>query len=374
MAQVIRLDRHGGTLGKLVRTQVGGVRVPATLTRTGVFTYRNPDGTVRREYRSPEEVARADSLALLEDAPVTNLHPPDLVNADSFREVSVGHVKGSARMDGDMVVADLVVNDSRTIRQIEAKERREVSCGYSCVLVHKPGVTPNGERYDALQTEIRYNHVALVPRGRAGREVALRLDHDGNQIPTGEKDNTTMKIEIIAGTEYEVGSDAHREAVKRRDAAEAQAVQERAELEAKVTDLETKLDAATKRVDGMDAEIAKGVDAKLALLAVASKHRVEGVRTDMADAEIRTKILGKLYPHVDLTGKDQAYQEALLDIATKDNPGNAGEVRKDALDGRREAEEETKREDSEDDLPADVKARNAMIAKNRGAAYRRDND
>lgn len=356
----------------MVRTQVGGVRVSANLTRTGVFTYRNPDGTVRREYRSPEEVSRADSLAMLEDAPVTNLHPPDLVNADSFREVSVGHVKGSARMDGDMVVADLVVNDARTIRQIEAKERREVSCGYSCVLVHKPGVAPNGERYDALQTKIRYNHVALVPRGRAGREVALRLDHEGNQIPSGEKDNTEMKIELIGGTEYEVGSDAHREAVKRRDAQEAKEAKERAELEAKTTDLETKLDAANKRLDGLDAEIAKGVDAKLALLAVADKHRVEGVRTDMADTEIRTKILNKLYPHVDLTGKAPEYQEALLDIATKDNPGNAGEVRKDALDARKSAEEA--REDSEDSVPPDVAARQKMIAKNRGAAYRRNND
>lgn len=182
-----------------------------------------------------------------------------------------------------------------------------------------------------------------------------------------------MKFELIGGTEYEVGSDAHREAVKRRDAEEAKAAQERAELEAKVTDLETKLDAATKRVDGLDAEITKGVDAKLALLAVANKHRVEGVRTDMADAEIRGKILGKLYPHVDLAGKSAEYQEALLDIATKDTPGNAGEVRKDALDSRREAEE-AERKDAEDDLPADVKARNAMIAKNRGAAYRRDND
>ncbi len=44
-------------------------------------------------------------------------------------------------------------------------------------MVQEPG-THRGERYDAVQTSIRYNHVALGPKdwGRAGSEASLRLD------------------------------------------------------------------------------------------------------------------------------------------------------------------------------------------------------
>src|ERR1700753_3798690 len=43
---VLRLDA-GGKLDKVSRTTLGGARVPATLTRTGVLNYRRGDGSVR---------------------------------------------------------------------------------------------------------------------------------------------------------------------------------------------------------------------------------------------------------------------------------------------------------------------------------------
>ena len=94
---VVRFDT--GTLGSVKRTPQGGIRVPASLTRTGVLEYTNPDGSIRREYRPPDEVFNADSLATLADAPVTNLHH-GLVDATNWRRVTVGSLSGAPRQDG----------------------------------------------------------------------------------------------------------------------------------------------------------------------------------------------------------------------------------------------------------------------------------
>ena len=40
----------------------------------------------------------------------------------------------------------------------------------------RKGKTPAGEDYDGVQLVIRYNHVALVPKGRAGENVKLLVD------------------------------------------------------------------------------------------------------------------------------------------------------------------------------------------------------
>jgi hypothetical protein len=52
----------------------------------------------------------------------------------------------------------------------------ELSCGYDCDIVKESGTTPEGERYDCIQTNIVYNHLAIVPRGRAGIAAQLRYD------------------------------------------------------------------------------------------------------------------------------------------------------------------------------------------------------
>src|SRR5262245_19653968 len=76
------------------RTPMGAIRIPASLTRSGVFMYHTADGRVIREYRPPEEVAKADALRTIEDMPVTIGHPPGGVSPSTFAALSVGHVRG----------------------------------------------------------------------------------------------------------------------------------------------------------------------------------------------------------------------------------------------------------------------------------------
>jgi len=174
-------------LGRVETTPQGFIRAPAFLTRAGVLTYRRADGTVVRELRAPKEVFAPASLATLAAAPLTDLHPREMVSPKNVRRLAIGHVSDDVRRDGEHVAARVTVQDAAAIAAVQAGERRELSCGYSCELDETPG-TFQGQPYDAVQRNIRYNHVGIGPKnwGRAGSSVALRLDAaagSGNDDP-----------------------------------------------------------------------------------------------------------------------------------------------------------------------------------------------
>lgn len=266
----IRFD--SAELGQAERTAQGGLRYPATLTRSGVFLYTEPDGSVRREYRPPSEVFAPEALASMRGAPVTHLHPPEgSVRADTWRRVAVGHVGEDITTQGDHVAAHVYVQDADVLAAIEGQGLREISLGYDTLYVASPGTTPEGEAYDGIQTRIRVNHAALVPRGRAGASVGLRLDADDNQqIP---ESHPTMKIKI-AGKEYVAGSP---------------------ECEAALSDLE----ARGSRADALEAE-ASAARAALRREQAASV----GIRTDAAtESEVMLQVLSKLAPDLAVDGQ-----------------------------------------------------------------------
>jgi hypothetical protein len=57
--------------------------------------------------------------------------------------------------------------DKATIADVEGG-KRELSNGYASLIDFTPGETVNGQHYDAVQRQIRGNHVAVVDKGRAG--------------------------------------------------------------------------------------------------------------------------------------------------------------------------------------------------------------
>jgi hypothetical protein len=179
---VYRYD--AGELGKPERLDNGFVRCDGRITRVGVFPYLNRDGSIRRELRLPAEVFKADSLASFEDATLTNDHPPQgqKITSRNTARYQVGHVR-DIRRDGEYVAARVLITDGDAIAVAE-KGKRQLSCGYRCDLEEKPGITsgidgvPDGLKYDCVQRNIRGNHIAIVARGRAGADAALRLDAD----------------------------------------------------------------------------------------------------------------------------------------------------------------------------------------------------
>ncbi len=156
------------------------MRVGGRLTRTGVLPYHLADGSVIRELRLPEEVFRADSLASLAGAPVTEMHRGGFITPGNVREHSVGHVQSDIKQDGKFVTGSVQVEDAGTIAKVTRRELVELSPGYRCKMDVSSG-TYEGEPYDVIQRQIEYNHLTLLPKnqGRSGNDVALRLDGRG---------------------------------------------------------------------------------------------------------------------------------------------------------------------------------------------------
>lgn len=149
------------------------------VTTVGIFEYMNPDGSTRRELRLPEEVFAPESLASYEGKPIIITHDAGVVTKENVEKESIGTILSKAYQDGDNVRAKIVIHDTDKMKESGLKE---LSLGYNLVLDETPGEW-NGHPYDAIQREIRVNHLALVSAARAGEQA--RLNIDGKENLTG---------------------------------------------------------------------------------------------------------------------------------------------------------------------------------------------
>jgi hypothetical protein len=157
-------------------TDEGYLRVWCRAARTGTQLYRRADGSQVREYRPPEEVSNPDSLSTFGMKPATWGHPPVLLDSANTKQFQVGYSGSQVRYNDGFVEVALVITDQDAIEKIKRKDATEVSAGYKVDFDPTPGLTPEGEEYAGVQRNIRVNHIAIVPRGRAGPEVRLLMD------------------------------------------------------------------------------------------------------------------------------------------------------------------------------------------------------
>lgn len=196
----------------------GSLKVVGQLTQPGVFTYANPDGSPRKEYRPPEEVFKASAMATFAGVTLTINHPrqPDggrLVTSKSWKKDAIGHVGDNVRQDGGHMVADLYIRDESAVRAVLAGQMKHISCGYKVDFDATPGVTPDGQRIDGVQRNMRGNHVALLPNGvapRGGAECVLRLDSNGDELKSGgmELEAALAKVAALEGELKSARTDA----------------------------------------------------------------------------------------------------------------------------------------------------------------------
>lgn len=163
--------------GKPRRTADGYLVAEARCVRTGIQLYAGdevgrPDLKVVRVYRPDTEVFADASLQSFTHAPVTVDHPKDPVTSENWKALAVGEVSTAAKRDGDWVMLPLILKDAAAIQSVEGG-KRELSAGYVCSLDWTPGTTPAGDAYDAVQTGIKINHLALVDRARAGSQARI---------------------------------------------------------------------------------------------------------------------------------------------------------------------------------------------------------
>ena len=312
------MQRFDNVTFAATKTAEGFIRDTPIVGRAGILLYRNADGTEHREYRPPEEAFKADSLASLMGKPITIGHKAFVTSGNAAQVAPVGSVLSAGRQDGNNITADIVIYNLDT-------DSRELSCGYTLDLDETPGTTPEGEHYDAIQRNIVYNHLAIVPQGRAG---VARLNMDGSQVIDDEdnsKEDKKMaemtKVRLDSGIEYDCAPEVKVAIEKmRKDSAEMK--KEADKLQAKFDALEAEL---KKEKEGRkaDAEKAKAnfdeaVKARVELLKVAEAHKVVNADS-MTDTEIKTAVIKAVRGDaINLDGKSADYIEAAYDMAKAD--------------------------------------------------------
>lgn len=187
LKRVLRLDSI--PLDETYWTKEGYLMDHPVVTSTGIFEYQNPDGTVRRELRLPEEVFDPASLASYKGKPVILTHEAGVVDKRNVDQEHIGTILSDGYQDGDNVRAEVIIHDTDIMKK---SGLRELSLGYSLDLDRTPGVW-KGQPYDAIQRNIRINHLALVDKARAGEKARLNIDGFVRKLKGGTKNMASTK-------------------------------------------------------------------------------------------------------------------------------------------------------------------------------------
>ena len=175
----IRLDVNDRTFF----TEEGYLVDHPVVTSCGIFEYINPDGSIRRELRLPENVFSETSLKTYKGKPIIITHDAGVVNKENVDREQVGTILSEGYRDKEDVRAEIIIHNTDAIKQ---RGFKELSLGYNLDLIEQPG-TWNGEPYDAIQTNIVINHLALVASARAGEQARLNIDSSDEQELKGGK-------------------------------------------------------------------------------------------------------------------------------------------------------------------------------------------
>ena len=170
LKRVTRIDSIPA--GSTIFDEQGFLHDTPIVTSTGIFEYGLQDGGVRRELRLPEHVFDKKSLASYAGKPIIITHDAGSINKDNVMKEIVGTILSEGFRDGSDVRCKVVIHD---IDKVKKTPYRELSLGYDLDIIEEPGEW-NGEPYDAIQTNIRINHLAIVESARAGEQAHLNLD------------------------------------------------------------------------------------------------------------------------------------------------------------------------------------------------------
>lgn len=172
------------TLDAPRKTRDGYLAVRARAARVGVYQYTgrevDPDNAhglrdqavvnVLRDESTVFDTAAAQSFV---GKPVTDDHPAEAVTAENWRDHARGTIMGALR-DGEYLAFDILLTDAATIAKVDAG-KRELSNGYAAELQFGDFKAVDGTICQARQSKITGgNHVAIVDRGRAGSECAIK--------------------------------------------------------------------------------------------------------------------------------------------------------------------------------------------------------
>lgn len=336
-------------LGDARITKDGYLVADARVARTGIQDYRGfevgkPEMATVRVYRPETEVFSRDAMASFAHRPTTIDHPPEMVTAENWSKYAVGDTGDEVVRDGDYIRVPLTLMDKSAIDAVRAG-KRELSAGYFCDLDFTPGKTPSGEAYDAVQRNIRGNHLALVDAARAGSKCRIGDAGGGKEASPHNKDQAmTLQKLTIDGITVEM-SDTAAQVVTKLQQQLTDARQALADAMKKCEETE---EDAKKKCDAKDGEIAalkakipdaKAMDALIAERAatIDAAKKLTGDKFDAAGrsiADVRRAAVAAKLGDAAVKDKSDDYVAAAFDTlaaTVKDAKDTRGNPLADAL-------------------------------------------
>jgi hypothetical protein len=306
-------------------TQDGYLVADAKVARTGIQMYRagelGLDGDQDRMvpvYRPPEEVFSVEAMASYAHRPVTDDHPTSMVDASNWKQHAKGQTGDEVMRDGDFVRVPILLMDGDSIQKWQ-DGKKELSMGYTMDLEVADGESPEGEKYEAIQRNLRMNHLALVSRARGGSELRL-----GDRKP--EENSMELKTITVDGFSVET-TEAGAQAISKlttelADARKVTEDQQAAHSEA-LAGKDRELAAKDAEIDSLkgkilsDEDLDKRVTDRADLIA-AAKQIADKDYTGMPDSDIRkAAVVAKLGEDA-VDGRSDDYIQARFDILSED--------------------------------------------------------
>lgn len=296
------------------KTSQGFLRFKSRFARTGIQEYSAqqlrgwgvpindgvPNDAIVRVYRDPEHVFNKDSMKSFENVPITNGHR-GTVSPSNFKDLTIGMSLSPVVKDEDgrHLDVDILLAAEDGIRAYKSGVK-QLSGGYSSTIKLTGGITDAGEPYDMSQEGISANHIALVPRGRAGtaRLLDMRDSTEDDMDPKEELGKMKQQLE-----------DAMNEIKTLKS--------ERDELKGKVDTLESEKLTEDQLAEKIAAGVADAREAEKTREAVITRARLFApklkVSDSMSNKDIMVEAIKSRDPSVDISDASEGYIRGRFD-------------------------------------------------------------
>jgi len=313
-------------------TPEGWLKARAIVTGVGVLDYTSGPHAAMM-LRPESEVFSQATMDSAKGVPITLRHPPGLITSTNTLDHIIGYTGDEVTRQGRDMLVNITIVDGPTVERMvkmaEAGQRIQFSMGYDAQKVNKTGMY-DGKNYTVVQTQIRYNHVALL-LDEAGRYPNTTLLLDAGDTPYfiiamdskihfNNESETYMEFTMPDGTKIQVNDESDVKHLTNYVNAQKGIADSISTLKGEKTALERKLnamqDSATKTTspEAKEAEFNRIAQAK----AILGDSVTTGELFSMAPKAVYEKVLlADGYESSELIGLDEAELRGMFSVAVK---------------------------------------------------------